>query len=245
MSCAAVLSIKTPPILSRIHVTREKTPRASLKAEKAAIKRTGVEKTGVERTGDVSRAREGRSDRVDDSRLIDKLIEGSDEGFALLYDTYGARIFNVVYRIVGDASESEDVVQEVFLKVLRNIANFNRQSSLYTWLYRIAANAAVDARKRFGPQRMMSIFKTDGEAFDLPSQADAPEAAPQRKEMADILRDAMDQLSDDHRTILVLREFDNLSYNEIADVLDCSKGTVESRLFRARNRLREKMEKYL
>ncbi|MFH1998145.1 MAG: sigma-70 family RNA polymerase sigma factor [Planctomycetota bacterium] len=182
---------------------------------------------------------------MDDSRLVEMLIKGSDEAFAALYDTYGSRIFSVVYRIVGDSTESEDVVQEVFLKVLRNIASFNQQSSLYTWLYRIAANAAVDAKKRFGPQHMMSIYKKDGQAFDLESDAENPESVPQREEMAGILREAMDQLSDDHRTILVLREFENMSYSDIAKVLNCSKGTVESRLFRARNRLREKLEKYV
>ena len=91
---------------------------------------------------------------------------------------------------------------------------------------------------------MLSLYRKDGEPHAIPSDAEGPEAAPQRREMVERLGQAMDQLTEDHRTILVLREFDGLSYNEIAEVLQCSKGTVESRLFRARNRLREKMEKY-
>jgi len=182
---------------------------------------------------------------LDDSRLVDMLQNGSEEAFQALFDQYHARIHHVIYRIVGDAAECDDVMQEVFLKVLKNIDAFNRQSSLYTWLYRIAVNAAVDARKKFGPQRMASLYDREGKALEIGADTDGPDEDPQREEMAEILRKALDQLSDAHRTILILREFDGMSYIVIAEVLGCSKGTVESRLFRARSRLREKMEKYL
>lgn len=172
-------------------------------------------------------------------------MEGSEEAFVEMLELYQGRIYSVVHRIVTDAAECEDVVQEVFLKVLRNIRSFNFKSTLYTWLYRIAVNAAVDARKKHGPQKMMSIYREDGKAHEIRSEVESPDQGPERREMAGKLHGAIEELSEDHRSILILREFEGLSYNEIAKVLDCSKGTVESRLFRARGRLREKMEKYL
>jgi RNA polymerase sigma-70 factor (ECF subfamily) len=198
--------------------------------------------------GTAARSRELNRRRLkplDDSLLVDELKKGSEEAFVTLFDRFHGRIFNVVFRVLGDAAECEDVVQEVFMKVIRNIDSFNEQSTLYTWLYRIAVNAAVDTRKKFGPRKMASIYDREGKSHEIPSLAEAPDRDPQRREMADLLRDALDQLSEDHKTILVLREFEGLSYNEIAEVLDCSKGTVESRLYRARNRLREKMERFL
>jgi RNA polymerase sigma-70 factor (ECF subfamily) len=92
---------------------------------------------------------------------------------------------------------------------------------------------------------MASLYDREGKALEISAGMDGPDEDPQREEMAVILRKALDQLSEAHRTILILREFDGMSYNDIAEVLGCSKGTVESRLFRARSRLREKMEKYL
>lgn len=182
---------------------------------------------------------------LDDSRLVDQLIEGSETAYRELIELYQGRLFSVIFKILGTQTEAEDVVQDVFVKVLRNIRSFNRQSALYTWLYRIAVNAAVDYKKKFKPQGVLSIYQSDGNAWELPSNAEKPDAKPQREEMAELLKGALDQLSDKHKTILILREFEGLSYTDIAEVLSCSKGTVESRLFRARNRLREKMEKYL
>ena len=182
---------------------------------------------------------------MDDSLLVEKLKQGSEEAFETFFELYQSRIFHVVYRIVGDLSESEDVVQEVFLKALKNIGSFHAKSALYTWLYRIAVNAAVDQKKKFKPQGVVSIHRHDGGVEEIISREDGPERAPQRREEAQLLWKAMDELSEKHKAILILREFDGLSYEEIAEVLDCSKGTVESRLFRARNCLREKMERVL
>lgn len=182
---------------------------------------------------------------MDESRLVAGLKRGSEEAFERLFQGYKDRIFNVVFRIVGDMSSSEDVVQEVFLKAIKNIGSFNEKSAVYTWLYRIAVNAAVDFRKKFRPKGTVSIHRFENGEEVLPSPTEGPDKEPQRKEMAALLHEAMEELSEKHRTILVLREFQGLSYEEIARVLGCSKGTVESRLFRARGRLREKMERYV
>ncbi len=182
---------------------------------------------------------------MDDTLLVERLKQGSEEAFEEFFELYKGRIFSVVYRILVDPTETEDVVQEVFLKALKNIGSFNQKSSLYTWLYRIAVNTGVDFKKKFRPKGVVSIQRYDGAAEEIVYRGEGPHAAPERSEMAQILRKTMDQLSEKHKTILVLREFEELTYEEISEVLQCSKGTVESRLFRARARLREKMERYL
>ena len=178
---------------------------------------------------------------MDDSRLVAGLKSGSEEAFERLFEGYKDRLFNVVFRIVGDPESSEDVVQEVFLKALRNIEAFNEESTLYTWLYRIAVNAAVDFRKKFGHKGTVSIHRFEGAEDLLPSREDPPDREPQRKEMAALLREAMDRLSEKHRTILVLREFEGLSYEEIAAVLGCPVDEVRWKLHAARRRLRRRL----
>ena len=182
---------------------------------------------------------------LNDTELVEGLKEGANDAFCELLDRYEGKIFNTVLRIVKDFTHAEDVVQEVFVKTLRNIGSFNFQANFYTWIYRIAVNAALDGRKKNQRQRAVSLNANEEKPFDIPSEGSDPSAAPERDEMAQILNKAIDSLPDKYRTIILLREFDELSYEEISQVLECSKGTVESRLFRARERLRKKMEKYI
>lgn len=200
---------------------------------------------GIYRFGAASKNPLQERELLDDTRLVEGLKEGSEDAFVELLDRFEGKIYNTVLRIVQNAASAEDVVQEVFLKTLRNIDAFNFQAGLYTWIYRIAVNAALDALKKSQRQRAMSLSQEDGTTYNLPSAAPDPSAGPEQSEMAALLRKAIDELPEKFRTILVLREFDGLSYEEISRVLDCSKGTVESRLFRARERLRQKMERYL
>ncbi len=186
-----------------------------------------------------------RKRSVDDSQLVEQLKRGSEEAFEELFERHRDKVFNVVFRILGDVTECEDVVQEAFLKALRNIHSFHGNSAFYTWLYRIAVNAAVDFRKKLRPRGVVSIHRKDGTTQEVTSQADGPVKIEQRREMAGLLRETMNELTEKHRSILILREFQGLSYIEISEVLGCSKGTVESRLFRARHSLREKMERYM
>jgi len=182
---------------------------------------------------------------LNDTRLVEGLKEGSDEAVRELLDRFQGKIFNTVLRFVQSTTDTEDVVQEVFMKAMRSIDSFNFQASLYTWLYRIAVNAALDHRKRAQRHKAVSIHHVEDKTYEIPAENSDPTAPPEQKELAQRLRIALDELPEKYRTILVLREFDYLSYEEISKVLGCSKGTVESRLFRARERLRKKMEKYL
>jgi len=181
---------------------------------------------------------------LDDTRLVRGLKKGSDEAFEELLDRYEGKIFSAVLRIVKHVSDAEDVVQEAFLKTLRHIGSFNFQAGLYTWIYRIAVNSALDCRKKRKRSQALSLHLDEERTLEIPSQEDDPSAAPERDEMARLLEKALDELPEKYRTILILREFEDLSYEDISQVLRCSKGTVESRLFRARERLRKKMEKH-
>jgi RNA polymerase sigma-70 factor (ECF subfamily) len=182
---------------------------------------------------------------LDDTRLVEGLKHGKDEAFQELLDRYEGKIFSTVFRIVKDFSYAEDVVQEVFVKTLRNIESFNFQAGLYTWIYRIAVNAALDCRKKNRQLRAVPLHLDEEQTLQIPADEHDPSEGPEQKEMAGLLAKALDELPEKYRTILILREFDGLSYEDISKVLDCSKGTVESRLFRARERLRKKMERYL
>ena len=183
---------------------------------------------------------------MDDGDLIRAVKSGSHEAFGELLGRYEKRIFNAVLRLVGNPVEAEDIVQDTFLKAFKALGTFQQESGFYTWLYRIAINAAVDFRKKRKRRKAYSLDDEENElAGSLQSDDPLPEDGPSQIEIEAALRKAIDRLPDKFRTILVLREFDGLSYEDLAKVLKISKGTVESRLFRARMKLRQRMERYL
>jgi RNA polymerase sigma-70 factor (ECF subfamily) len=181
---------------------------------------------------------------VDDFALVREVREGSEAAFRVLVERYQDRIVSLVYRYLGDQDESEDVAQEIFLKVFRKIESFQFESSFYTWLYRIAVNAAQDRIKRRRRRRATSLD-------DLPPvfESQASDAGPAdrvllSREVAAAVREKVDELPPRYRTVLVLREFEGHTYEEISRILRCSIGTVESRLFRARQRLMRKLQRF-
>ncbi len=161
--------------------------------------------------------------------LIRRSKGGSREAFGQLVGRYQAPVYRVVRGILGSPSESEDVAQEVFLKAYANLAKFRGESGFFTWLYRIAVNEALRARKR----------RTFANADALP-EVEAPPPAPPEEDAPTLatLEKLLRKLSDEFRAIVVLRDIEGLSYTEIAETLEIPIGTVESRLFRARQELR-------
>lgn len=179
-----------------------------------------------------------------DQELIAAVLAGSEAAFAGLVERYQDRIYRLVSRYTRDPGECEDLAQEVFLRVFRKLHTFQHESQFYTWVYRIAVNAANDLLAKASRRRLRLV---DDEATldavgDPRGDADAPDAPLERAELARITRELLDELPEKFRTVLVLREFEDLSYNEMAEVLQCRLGTVESRLFRARQRFRELLE---
>ena len=183
----------------------------------------------------------------EDAELVDEALGGNQLSFQLLVERYQDRIFGLARHYTKSSVEIEDIVQDTFLKTYRRLATFQRQSSFSTWLYRIAVNTALDFLKRMGRSPVQAV--EDPELSAAPSRAQAgsgvavaaPDARLRREEVARITAEVLDELPEIFRTVLVLREFEDMSYQQMAEVLGVSIGTVESRLFRARARFKDAM----
>jgi len=177
----------------------------------------------------------------EDTCLVEEALGGNPASFQLLVERYEQRIFNLIRHYTRNPVEIEDLAQETFLKVYRRLASFQRQSSFYTWLYRIAVNTILDSLKRRGRSPVQSV--EDLEAVPLPSSSSSPSpsATLEREELARITHEVLEELPEIFRTVLVLREYEDMAYQDIADLLGISIGTVESRLFRARARFKERL----
>lgn len=188
-----------------------------------------------------------------DDELIASFKDGDHTAFQELVLKYEQRVYNHCLRMVSDDVESYDLTQEVFLKVFRKIKNYEHTYSFYTWLYRITVNCCIDylRRKRRHIQSVsLSSSQSDdsgdaGKEQDIPDSTFVPDTALLNRELDDVLQAAIGQLSEKLRSIIILKEVEGFSYEEIADVLGCSRGTVKSRLFRARERLKELLADYV
>jgi RNA polymerase sigma-70 factor (ECF subfamily) len=166
--------------------------------------------------------------------LIRLAQDGDRNAFGELVRRHYPGVVNVVTRMCGDPDLAEDTAQETFLRAWVNLASIRPEASLRKWLYRIAVNAALDVLRR---KRAASI--ETAQLQELPDRAAGPEAAVMEKERAVLLRQALGSLPDASRSVLILREYGELSYQEISQVLNIPVGTVMSRLNYARSRLRE------
>ena len=177
----------------------------------------------------------------EDADLVRESLEGNQLSFQLLVERYQDRMFAVVRHYLRNAVEIEDVVQETFLKCFRKLETFQHNASFSTWLHRIAVNTALDYMKRRGRSPVTAVEDPEvvGEGQGTPVRS--PDAGMEADEIAEITREVLDGLPEIFRTVLVLREFEEMPYQEIAEVLEISIGTVESRLFRARARFRERL----
>ena len=174
----------------------------------------------------------------DDQQLVKRVQDGDKRAFDLLVLKYQHRILGLVVRFVHDPHEAQDVTQEAFIKAYRALANFRGDSAFYTWLYRIAINTAKNylvSRNRRPP--ISDVDSGDAEFYDgdhaLKDMA-SPERLMLRDEIDETVQRSIKQLPEDLRRALTLREFDGLSYEDIATVMQCPVGTVRSRIFRAR-----------
>ena len=183
-----------------------------------------------------------------DQQLVQRSQRGDLRAFDLLVLKYQGRIAALVSRYVSDAGEVEDVTQEAFIKAYRALAKFRGDSAFYTWLYRIAANAAKNHLVAKGRRPGADATIEDAEGFDeggLLSESASPEALAMGEELADVVESALKELPDELKAALTLREFDGLSYDEIADVLECPVGTVRSRIFRAREAIDQRVKEQI
>ena len=176
----------------------------------------------------------------EDSVLIQDTLSGSPVAFGRLVEKYQDRLYNTMLHFVGDAEETLDVVQEAFVQAYLNLKSFQGESAFYTWLYRIAFNIAATHHRRKKPVQSMDRLRAEtGHESADPRQSPALQA--EREERSQKVRQAIATLSEDHRAVLVLRDLDGYTYEEIAKILAIPIGTVRSRLHRARLELRDKL----
>ena len=182
-----------------------------------------------------------KSADIDDSGLLIDLKNGNERAYRQLVNKYQAKLRNVAYGITLDAEESMDIIQDVFLKAYMGIDKFKGDSTLYTWLRRITINESLNWvrkwKRRFKWQHQ-SLDQEDGSSLDIESDKAGPEDKVSNNQVAGILKEALDKLPEKARAVLILKEVEGLSYEEIGDLLGISKGTVSSRIFYAREKLR-------
>lgn len=186
-----------------------------------------------------------RPDDADDATLVGRVLEGDQGAYKTLIQRYQGRIYAVAFGLVHNAEDARDVTQEAFTKAYRSLPTFRRDSSFYTWLYRITANLGIDHQRR--QTRKLKRETVLDETRLTPEQAHhtgpRPSATPgqnlERKQLADRIRAAIDQLPPDQRNVIVLREIEGLSYKEIAETIGCAEGTVMSRLYYGRRKLQQ------
>lgn len=171
----------------------------------------------------------------------------------IIADNY-ERVYNVVYRLTSDAEEAADLTQDTFVNAYRAWDSFRGDSQVYTWLYRIAVNLTKNRL-----ERQSRISRTEVASLDAPldtgddteiytdavDETLAPERLAENRELAQVLARSVERLRHDYREVIILRDYQGFSYNEMADILGCSLEAVKSRLFRARSVLRERLEEYL
>ena len=190
------------------------------------------------------------SEREVDQQLVERVQRGDKAAFDLLVAKYQRKIFRLLSRLIRDSAEVEDVAQEAFIKAYRALPNFRGDSAFYTWLYRIAINTAKNflvSQGRRAPTSTEADVE-EAETFDDGEHLrdlNTPDAMLLTRQVADAVNRAIDRLPEDLRTAIVLRELEGLSYEEIAETMNCPIGTVRSRIFRAREAIAEELRPVL
>lgn len=207
---------------------------------------------GAATLGDVASAVGLRAEEA----LVAELKAGSEEAYAWLIDQHHQQIYSLVYRIVNDPADAADTTQEVFLKVFRGMKRFNGQSSLKTWIYRIAVHEASNRRRWWFRHKAHETSiepvinnsepeKNTGLKDTLTDTSESPFDSVVHKELRARVEVELRQVPEPYRTTVVLRDLEELSYEEIAEVMEISLGTVKSRLMRGRNVLKKRLEAHL
>jgi len=199
---------------------------------------------------------EGVNDEIDSleiDRLVGVAMQGDDEAFGRVVQIYHSRVYSVILRVVNNPDDARELTQAAWVKAWQRLTEYKREAKFYTWVYRIAVNTALDflrKRKRRPEVPLEPGVGDDGDHLVMERQRElADELTPadqmNRKEIRQAFESGLAGLSDEHRTVLMLREVEGMSYDEIADVMKTRKGTVMSRLFYARRMMQQALEKFI
>ena len=190
---------------------------------------------------------------IRESRLVRRLRDRDARAFREMVEQYGDRVFNLTYRMLGNREEAEDVAQEVFITVFKSIESFRGDSKFSTWLYRITANHCKNRIKYLSRRHDRDRTELDdrvtgglnGPVMGAPAASPRPDRQLEGAEMEQVLQRAIAELDDDQRILVILRDVEDLSYEEICAITELPDGTVKSRLHRARMALRKKLLKHM
>jgi RNA polymerase sigma-70 factor (ECF subfamily) len=190
------------------------------------------------------------TEEAGDRELVRSAQRGDGQAFRRLVEKYQRRVYQLALGMLKDPDDAMDIAQETFVRVHRYLPSFKGDSSFFTWTYRIAMNLCLDAQRRKGRAERVDVEQGDEAeieaAMDPPSHALAgPQRQALNQELKGKIEEALQGLSENHRAILLLREMEGLSYEELAKVLGIRKGTVMSRLFHARLKMQNKLREYL
>ena len=182
---------------------------------------------------------------IPENELIERCKNGDYSAFEQLVLEHQKKVYNIAFRIVGNIEDSMDITQEVFIRVYKSISGFSGESKISTWIYKITSNLCLDFLRKH--KNLGTNISIDGaykdENSDLKLQIEDKALKPDEKVetllMQDAVRNAINELEISHKTIIILRDINGFSYNEIAEILDCSVGTVKSRISRARKNLKK------
>ena len=190
----------------------------------------------------------------DDIELVEQTRAGNHDAFRVLYQRYHRRVYALAFGVVQNADDALDVVQDGFIKAHRHLDKFEGNSSFYTWLYRIIMNLSIDHIRKHKRGRHVDFDDAINHGQDADALGDEllprmlgqnPGKSLVRKEIREQISRALAELSDNHRTVLVMREVEGLSYEEMAQAMKCSKGTIMSRLFHARRNMQKHLLEYM
>lgn len=190
-------------------------------------------------------------DREIDQQLVERVQRGDKQAFDLLVIKYQRRLARLLSQFIRDATEVDDVTQETFIKAYRALPSFRGESAFYTWLYRIGINTAKNflvTQGRRAPTTSIGFDNEDAENFEEGSQLremNTPESELMSKQIAQTVNQTLQELPEELRMAITLREIEGLSYEEIAGIMNCPIGTVRSRIFRAREAIAEKLRPML
>ena len=182
---------------------------------------------------------------ADDRRLIAASLEGDPAAFGELVRRYQDRLYNTVYRLLDNADDAQDVVQDAFVNAYQSLDGFKGDSQFFTWLYRIAVNTAISHKRKQRLTLSIDSGRNGERQVEPPDDSDAsrPEHALERAEEERRVQQALNRLSAEHRAVLILKDMEGQKYETMADVLGVPIGTIRSRLHRARSELRELLER--
>lgn len=214
----------------------------SLKKRVASF-RTTAPKPVTERTAKLRTVRDPSD--AEDISMVEAFLSDDPDAFEFLFDKYREKVYRIAFRFVRNKEDALEITQDVFLRVYQNMSKFKTNSKFFTWLYRITANRSIDFTRSRKSQPAIEVDQPFLEAQEerLPGRSSPPDPSQvaQGRELEDKLTEAVEGLPEKHRIVFVLHAKENLSYKQIAEVVQCNIGTVMSRLFYARKKLQEQL----